>query len=188
MGLAPFYGVQTASGSPQPAFGTALTAAVVPPPDPFSGELGPGSNQTQVQLAVTSTRGFLPGHEILVGPTADFKPGIATALADRGVVKSVVSATALLVQGLQKNHAATGEWVILNEVVGSVRIRYLAGAVLYIGNASTVSSTDLSVMEALAPGNLFETGTIAPSQPWQTSAFWVLGAAADTFISSYGQL
>lgn len=186
-GLIPFAGVQTVTGNAQPVFGTALTAAVVPPPDPFSGNLNPGSNQTQVTVAVTSTKGFYPNAEILIGPGADFEPGSAMGLADRGVVKKVVSSTVLLVQGLSKAHASS-EWCVLNEVVGRVRVRYLGSNLLYLGNASTVSATDSSVFEALAAGLLFDTGDIGTSQPWQTAAFWAYGTLNDTFIGSYGQV
>ena len=48
MGMRAFAGVQTVSGAAQPLFGTSLTAAATPPPDQFSNNLNPGSNETQV--------------------------------------------------------------------------------------------------------------------------------------------
>lgn len=187
MALMPFYGVQTLSGAAQPMFGTALTAAVTPPPDQFSGNLGPGSNQTQVQVTVTSTKGFIPGHEILIGASADFEPGSATTLADRGVIKKIVSATVVLVQGLQKPHAS-GEWLILNEVVGFIRLSNLGTHSLYLGNASTVSPTDSSVIDVIGASGSTYTISIGTTQPLQTSEFWLYGTAADTFVASYCQV
>ena len=187
MPLLPFYGIQTVTGSAQPVFGTALTAAVTPPPDQFSGNLGPGSNQTQAQVTVTSTRGFFPGVEILIGASSDFAPGSATQLADRAVVKRVVSATVLLVQGLHNSHAS-GEWCLLNEVVGFIRITSLGTNNLYLGNAPTVSPTDSSVIDVIPPGSQAYTISIGTTQPLQTSEFWLYGTAADTFVPSYAQV
>ena len=190
MGLRPFAGPQVVAGTAQPCFGTAVTAAITPPPDPFSGNLNPGSNETQCNLTVTSTNGFLPGDRVAVGPTAAFKPGIVAtgSIPDQGTVKSITSSTVMVVQGLKKPHAATGEWCVLNESAGRVRIRSLGANVEYLGNASTVSATDLSVFDALTPGNLFDTGDIGSTQPWQTSTFWLFGTATDTFIAALSQV
>jgi hypothetical protein len=190
MSLRPFYGVQTVSGSAQPVFGTAVTAAVTPPPDQFSGNLTPGSNETQCTLTVTSTNGFLPGDRVAVGLTAAFKPGIVAAgsIPDQGMVKSITSGTAMVVQGLKKSHAASGEWCVLAETAGRIRIRFLGSNVLYIANASTVNSTDLSVIDVLAPSTLFDSGAIGTSQSWNTSTFWAYGTSSDTFVAALGQI
>ena len=114
MAIRPFYGTQTIAGTAQPVFGTAVTAAATPPPDQFSGQLGPGSNETQTTLTVTSTKGFLPGDRVAVGLTAAFKPGIVAAGSgpDQGTVKSITDGTHMVVQGLKSSHAATGEWCV----------------------------------------------------------------------------
>jgi hypothetical protein len=191
MGIRPFAGPQTVTGAAQPVFGTALTAAVTPPPDEFSGKLTPGSNETQTTLIVTSTKGFITGDRVAVGPTAAFNPGLVAtgSIPDQGTVKKIVDATHLIVQGLKNSHAATGEWVVLNEAAGDVRIRSATAAgTMYIGNASTVSATDASVFEVLNPGNLFDTAPIGSTQPWQLSTFWLFGAAADTFVAAFSQV
>jgi hypothetical protein len=77
---------------------------------------------------------------------------------------------------------------VLNEDAGEVRIRFLGAATLYIGNASTVAVGDPSVIDALSPGNLFDTTSIGTSQADQLSAYWVIGTAADSFIVSFKQL
>lgn len=196
MSMRPFFGTQTLTGTAQPVFGTALTAAAVPPPDPFSGNLNPGSNETQVTLAVTSTLGFFPGCSALVGPTAAFEPGVVAAgsIADVGTVKSVVDATHLIVQGLKKAHAASGEWVVLDQPVGNVHIRQVATtAAIYIGNASTVAAGDSSLLDILpivsaagdTPNYVFDAESIGASQPFQTSEFWIIGTDGDTFLARY---
>lgn len=199
MSMRPFAGAQTITGSVQPVFGTAVTAAVTPPPDQFSGNLTPGSNETQCNLTVTSTKGFLPGDRISVGPTAGFVPGlVATAsIPDQGMVKSITSATVMVVQGLKNTHAATGEWCVLNEDAGNVHIRpIVTTAAVYIGDSSTVSSSDKSLLDILpinaaagtGPVYVFDAEAIGLSQPFQTSAFWMIGTANDTVLARFTQI
>jgi len=199
MAMRPFAGTQTITGSVQPVFGTAVTAAVTPPPDQFSGNLTPGSNETQCNLTVTSTKGFLPGDRISVGPTAGFVPGLVTPanIPDQGLVKSITSATVMVVQGLKNSHAATGEWCVLNEDAGNVHIRpVVTAAAVYIGDASTVSSSDKSLLDILpinsaagtAPAYVFDAEAIGLSQPFQTSAFWMIGTANDTVLARFTQI
>lgn len=199
MGMRPFAGTQAQSGSAQPVFGTAITAAFTPPPDQFSNNLNPGSNETQVPVTVTSTKGFRAGDRVAVGPTAAFNPGLVAAgsIPDQGTVKSVVDSTHLLIQGLKHSHAATGEWVVLNEDAGNVHIRPVtAAAAQYIGNASTVSSTDPSLLDilpavtgpTLGPTYVFDAESIGISQPFQCSEFWTIGTSADTFLARFSQV
>ncbi len=200
MGLRPFFGTTTLSGSAQPVFGTALTAAVAPRPDPFSGKNDPSSNQTQVTLTVTSTKGFIPGDRAQIGPTNSFNPGLATA-AQMAVVcnvtiKSITDATHLVVQGMQGPHAS-GEWLVLNEDAGSVHIRpVVTTAAVYIGNASTIAAGDPSLMDVLpinaaagtGPVYWFDATAMGLSQPYQTAQFWMNGTAADTVLARFSQI
>ena len=194
MGVRPFTGVTTLAGTAQPIFGTAVTAAVTPPPDPFSGNLTPGSNETQCNLTVTSTTGFLPGDRVAVGLAAAFKPGITAtgSIPDQGTVKSITSSTVMVVQGLKNAHAATGEWCVLNEDAGNVHLTPVAiTAIAYVGNASTVASTDPSVMDILPitsgdPSQVLDFESIGGTQPMQLSQFWILGSG--TFIPRFTQI
>jgi hypothetical protein len=191
MGVRSFAGVVTLSGSAQPIFGTAVTAAVTPPPDQFSGNLTPGSNETQCSLTVTSTVGFLPGDRVAVGLTAAFKPGITAtaAIPDQGTVKSITSGTVMVVQGLKQSHAASGEWCVLSEDAGNVHLQPVSlSAATYIGNASTVASTDPSLMDYFASGATtpIDFESIGGTQPMQLSQFWVLGSG--TLVPRYTQI
>lgn len=198
MGMRPFAGVQALAGTAQPVFGTAITAAVTPPPDQFSGNLNPGSNETQVSVAVTSTKGFRAGDRVAVGPAAAFNPGLVAvgSVPDQGMIKEIVDATHLLIQGLKKSHAAAGEWVVLNNEVGNVHIRpVVTAAASYIGNASTVAAADQSVMDVLpivaagaGPTYVFDAESIGISQPFQLSEFWINGTAADTFVARFTEV
>ena len=200
MAIRPFGGVQSIGASAAPVFGTTLTAAFTPRPDPFSGNLNPGSNQTQGQLAVTSTTGFNVGDRILVGAAAAFNPGLATTLADLGVIKQVVSGTVLLVQGLLNAHAAN-EYVVLNEEVAHVAIAPVggtAGNLMYIGNAPTVAAGDASVFDVLTvpatgasgvgPNYIHNSPAVGGAQPYQTVTYWIAGTAADKFVARFTQV
>jgi hypothetical protein len=191
MGVRPFSGVTTLAGTAQPIFGSAVTAAVTPPPDPFVNNLTPGSNETQCNLTVTSTAGFLPGDRVAVGLAAAFKPGITAvgSIPDQGTVKKIVSSTVMVVQGLKNAHAATGEWCVLNEDAGNVHLTPVTlSAATYIGNASTVSSTDVSVMDYFASAATLpiDFESIGQSQPMQLSQFWINGSG--TYIPRFTQI
>ena len=196
MGMSPFAGIQAQSGTAQPVFGTGLTAAFVPRPDPLSGlGNGPGSNETQGTLVVTSTKGFRAGYKVAVGAAALFKPGLATSGLDYGIVKSITDATHLVVQGLRQSHAS-GEWVVLSEEAGNVHIRPVVGAaVQYIGNGSTVAAGDESVIDVLpivaagaGPAYVFDAESIGATQPFTLTEFWTIGTAADTFVARFTEV
>jgi hypothetical protein len=191
MGVRPFAGIVTLSGAAQPIFGTAVTAAVTPPPDEFSNQLGPGSNETQCTLVVTSTAGFLPGDVVAVGPTAAFKPGLVAvgSIPDQGTVKKITDGTHMVVQGLKNAHAATGEWCVLNVTVGNVHLQPVTlSAATYIANASTVAAGDPSVMDyfASAATTPIDFESIGQSQPMQLSQFWIFGSG--TLVPRFTQI
>lgn len=193
MGIRPFAGIATLSGSAQPIFGTAVTAAVTPPPDPFANTLTPGSNETQCTLVVTSTNGFLAGDRVAVGPTAAFKPGIVAvgSIPDQGTVKSITDGTHMVVQGLKNTHAASGEWCVLNEPSGNVHLVPVSIAhATYIGNASTVAAGDLSVIDywPSSGATALDFESVGQTQPMQLSQFWIVGTASDTFLPRYTQI
>lgn len=191
MGVRPFFGVVTLAGTAQPIFGTGVSAAFTPPPDPFMGGNGPGTNQTQVTIAVTSTLGFLTGDKVAVGTAAQFKPGLATSGLDYGTVKKITDATHLVVQGLIRAHAS-GEWCVLAEEAGNVHLTPVAvTAIAYIGNASTVAATDPSVMDILpvtsgSPSSVVDFESIGGSQPFKLTEFWILGSG--TFIPRFTEV
>jgi len=196
MGIRPFYGTQTQAGTAQPVFGTAVSAAFTPPPDPFSNTNNPGSNQTQVTVPVTSTLGFLVGDKVAVGTAAQFKPGLATSGLDYGTVKKVTDGTHLVVQGLTKTHAS-GEWCVLSAEAGNVHIRPVVGAAAhYIGNASTVASGDPSLLDILpivaaagtGPTYVFDAESIGATQPFKLTEFWTIGTANDTFLARFTEV
>jgi hypothetical protein len=195
MSVRPFGGIRALSGAAEPVFGTVLTAAVTPQPDPFAGNNGPGTNQTQVEVTVSSTAGFTTGLQVAIGPGSAFKPGLSTSTADVGTIKQIVSATVLLVQGLEQAHAS-GEFCILNEIVGNVHIiPVVTTTATYIGNGSTVAAGDASVFDILpitasgaGPTYFHDSESIGGAQPMTTTEYWIIGTAGDTFLSRFTQV
>lgn len=197
MAIRSFAGVQALAGTAQPVFGTTATAAFQPPPDQFAGGNGPGTNQTQVSIPVTSSSGFEPGDQVAIGPAAAFHQGSTTVAnrADVGTIKSIPDSTHIVVQGLTKGHAS-GEFVVLNEIVGNVHIiPVVTTAVAYIGTSSTVAAADASVIDVLpivaagaAPGYVHDSESIGGSQPMTTTSYWIIGTATNTFLARFTQV
>lgn len=187
-----FAGVQSiaSSSASQPVFGTATTAAALPTYDQFSGNVA-GANPSITTLAVTSTAGFNPDQYILVGVTGQ----LGSANPNIGRVVSVASSTSMTVSGLTQA-VPSGAWVILSEQAESVTIKPIVGnsAVIYIGTAQTVSSTDASVIDVLPDAsaatysfNYFHAETADKSLPYNTANYWVAGTADDKFLANFTQ-
>lgn len=189
-----FAGVQTISGTAQPVFGTALTAASKTPAQPTAGNTPPATAPAQT-LAVTSTSGFRVDDRVLVGPTANFTY-VNAYLLDQGTVVGIVDATHLKVVGLTQNHAASGEWVVLNEVASFVSVVPVAAAAfMYLGTDSTVAANDPQVFDvigklggtAVEPTYWSVSPTTGKADSYQTMQYWINGTAADTFVARFHQ-
>ena len=100
-----------------------------------------------------------------------------------------MDATHLLVKGLIKAHAGTGEWCVLAEEAGNVHLTPVAiSAITYIGNASTVAAADPSVMDSF-PNTAtipIDFESIGGSQPFTLTEFWILGSG--TFIPRFTEV
>lgn len=200
MGVRPFAGIQTLSGSSQPVFGTTASASFTPPPDPFLNNNGPGSNQTQVKIAVASSIGFMAGDQVAIGAASAFEPPSVTIAqtADIGTIKSIPDSTHLIVQGLTKSHAS-GEYVVLDEIVFNVKINAFDGTAndpIYIGNAPTVAAGDASVFDIIyAPGGTvteplyyLNDQSVGGSQSLTTTSYWIIGTSGDKFVARFIQV
>lgn len=176
----PFAGPQTCTGNPQPAFGTTTTAVVNPTYDQFAGNVT-GANPSMTTLAVTSTLGFRTGDYVLV--CAQYPVG---GPPNMGQVKTIASSTSMTVQGLTQS-VASGSFVLLSAPCEALVIQNLTAATLYYGTASTVSSTDSSLLGELFATGVFSSQTTALSHGQNTCEWWINGTAAGTFISSYQQ-
>lgn len=185
MGLRPFAGIQTFGSAAQPVFGTTLTAAVVPVAD-FAGESGAGANPTRTTLAVSSTKGFLAGDVIAIGPAASFVPGTPSASTPKQEtvrIVSVNSSTGLTVQGINLAHPST-DYVVLAETCSSVSIQLVSGThSAYLGNASTVSSSDASVLFVLTTTYTPIGVQTGDAQVYNSSEFWISGTSTETFVA-----
>jgi hypothetical protein len=187
-----FAGVQSiaSSSASQPVFGTSTTAAASPTYDQFAGNRT-GANPSVTTLAVSSTEGFTDGSNILVATTAQ----LGSANPNVGRVVGIVSTTSMTVSGLNQS-VASGAWVILAEEAESITIKPIVGnsAVIYIGTAQTVSSTDASVIDVLPNPtsstysfNFFHAETTDKGHAYNTSQYWASGTASDKFVANFTQ-
>lgn len=192
--IRPFQGVQSIGSAPQPVFGTALTAASKYSVDPSTGSNRPGSTTPPITLVVASTVGFNQNDPILVGPTNHFTTA-NRALLDQGRIASIVDATHMTVINLTQNHAATGEWVVLADEASYVQVQGISiSADAYLGTDSTVAAGDHYVFDVLPiltpPAEQTYWHQSLPTgraDSYDTSQYWIAGAAADTFLARFHQ-
>ena len=175
----PFAGSQTLSGSAQPAFGTTTTAAVIPTYDRFAGNVT-GANPSMTTLSVTSTAGFRAGDYVLVCTQYP-----VNGPPNMGQIKSFPTTTSMVVQGLTQS-VSSGAFVVLAVPAESITIQDLTAGSMYVGTASTISSTDASLLAELFTGGVYSTPTTDISHAYNTVDYWVEGASG-TFVASYSQ-
>lgn len=193
--IRPFKGIQAMGSAAMPVFGTTLAAAVVPSFDQHTGTNKPGTSPPPVTIVVGSTVGFNQGDSIQVGLTANFTTA-NRGLLDHGVIAAIVDATHMKVTGLLQTHAATGEWVVLDEVASFVQITPVATAAdFYIGTDSTVAVADPYVFDVIGavattvePVYSHISPTTGRADSYQTSQYWINGASAATFVARFHQL
>src|ERR1035437_391711 len=149
------FGYQTLPGTPQPLFGTTLSAAISPSPDLWTGRLDPSSNNSQTLLPLnTPLNLFRTGDHVMVGASNSFNQGSTTPVDGGCVQQANLSASNILVTGLQRRHSA-GEWVILSLPVAQINIQNGSAATLYLGEDSTVSASSPALLNnCSAQGNI----------------------------------
>lgn len=176
MGLRGF-GTQTLTGSPQPLFGTTLSAAVLPSPDPNTGRLDPGSmpSSTVLPLAAPSYI-FRVGDHVAIGPTSAFLPPNQNPSfpPDGGTVQQILSASSILVTGLLRKHSAA-EWVVLAIPCAQINIQNGSGTI-YLGEDSTVGVTSLTLIETATASGQITIGWPALGNMIETQHLWVEGS------------
>lgn len=173
MAIRPF-GFQTLTGSPQPAFGSKVATAFVVTPDAHTGNTDPRSQGSKSTIVVTAGTGtnFRAGDKIMVGPQA--------GPFDYGKVTAVATDT-LTVQGLTASHA-TGEFVVLGIDAAEIFIQAVTNT-LYIGTYQlTAATTSPYIYRALLAGQVYNPGSSNVGSVKGTSAYWVYGTGADTFL------
>jgi hypothetical protein len=176
------FGFQTLTGTAQPAFGTTLTAVVLPSPDMYTGDTAPRSNKSIATITVANPNIWRKGDRVIVAPLATFEVG-NTAPQDVAQVQAInTGASTLTVMGLTAAHAA-GEFVVLAIQAARIRIRANADE-LYIGEDSTVSPTAFTLVDFCLPGADYDIGQSSVGNVYGTAHYWVSGTAADTFLPS----
>jgi hypothetical protein len=192
--IRPFAGVQAVAAASQPVFGTTLTAAITPSVDKFTGTNRPGTSPPPIQITVTSTAGFVQNDRIAVGPKTNFTAANRSKL-DLGTITSVVDTTHLLVQGLTQAHAST-DYVVLSEMCSAVYVVPVSTtAIIYLGTDETVGAADASVFDVIAkvsattaePTYWHSSPPTGRADSYDTTQYWLLGTAADTFVARFQQ-
>jgi hypothetical protein len=167
------FGVQTVTGTPQPLFGTTLTAAFNVTPDSHTGLTDPRSQPSSVLAAVTSSTNFRISDRVMLGA--------AGGPYDWGKIVAIPDATHVRIQGLSTVHHASGEWLFL--AIDCAHIEITANAsTLYIGEDNTVGAGSATLYKILLPGGIYTTPSGVEGNMFGTSHYWVLGTAADTFL------
>ena len=178
------FGYQTLTGSPQPLFGTTLSAAVSPSPDFYTGRLDPGSQNSSAYLYLNAPVNlFRTGDHVMVGASDSFVQG-ATVSPDGGTVQAVnLSASNILVTGLQRKHSAS-EWVILALPVAEVDIQNGASGTLYLGEDNTVGAGSATLAKTTAADTTMTIGSPGLGNMIETQKLWVKGTASNTILPS----
>lgn len=177
------FGYQTVLGTPQPVFGTTLTAASAQPtPDPYTGDLSPRSQPSSLTLAVTNPYIFRKGDKVIVGAGSTFQQTNTTQL-DTGTVTAInTGASTITVAGLTRAHAA-GEFVVLSIQTAIISIFAVANP-LYLGEDFTVGAASKTLVALIGPSGSYGIGISGSGNVFGTAHFWLLGTAADTFLPS----
>jgi hypothetical protein len=176
------FGPQTLTGAPQPLFGTALSAAVTPSPDCNTGRLDPGSANSSAFLYLSAPANlFRQGDHVMVGASNSFIQGSTTPV-DGGTVQAVsLSASNILVTGLQRAHSA-GEYVILAMPCAQINIGNGAAANLYLGEDCTVGPTSATLIESCLATGQITVGYPVYGNMVETQHLWVEGTASNTIL------
>jgi hypothetical protein len=192
--IRPWNGVQAVAAASQPVFGTTLTAAIVPSVDQHTGTNGPGTSAPPITITVTSTAGFVQNDRIAIGPKTNFTAA-NRKLLDLGTITAVVDGTHLKVQGLTQTHLST-DYVVLSEMCAAVYVVPVSTtAIIYLGTDETVAAADASVFDVIAkvsattaePTYWHQSSPTGRADSYDTSQYWLLGTAADTFVARFQQ-
>lgn len=192
--IRPFGGVTAIAAASQPVFGTTLTAAIVPSVDQHTGTNGPGTSAPPITIVVTSTAGFLQNDRIAVGPKTNFTAANKSKL-DLGTITAVVDGTHLKVQGLTQAHLST-DYVVLSEMAAAVYVVPVSTtSLIYLGTDETVGAADASVFDVIAkvsattaePTYWHISPPTGRADSYDTTQYWLLGTAADTFVARFQQ-
>lgn len=181
------FGIQTLSGTAQPAFGTTLSAAITNlTTDPRTGRTDPASQPSTSQAVVVNATFFRVGDIVNVGPAA----GPFDSARITKITAGTPPAATLTLQGLTTTHA-TAQFVIL--AIPCAQLYLFPGSansgIFYVGEDSTVGPTSATLIrqitaaQALA-GLGFVPSTSSSGGMQDTPHLWVTGTSADTYLPS----
>lgn len=162
------FGVQTLTGTAQPWFGDALTAAVIAQPQNVS------NYQAKTIISVASTTKYRVGDYLIVDPGTANREGCGIA--------GIPSATTLMVSGLTKAHASAA-LVALNIKCFNVVIQNIGGTALYLGSDQTVTNVPGgSAFSYISIGGYWNYGYFNYNG-LRSADGWIVGTAASTYLA-----
>jgi hypothetical protein len=181
------FGIQTLTGTAQPAFGTTLSSAITNlTTDPHTGRTDPASQLSLASAVVVNANFFRVGDSVNIGPAA----GPYDWAKITKITAGTPPAATLTLQGLTSTHASA-QFVIL--AIPCAQLYLFPGSAnsgtFYIGEDSTVSSTSATLIrqitaaQALA-GLGFVPSTSSSGGMQDTPHLWVTGTSADTYLPS----
>jgi hypothetical protein len=183
------FGFRSQSGTAQPLFGTTLSAAANPTPDPTTSSLTQGRDST-VTLSVVDASWFNTGDRVGIGTAANFARN-PTTYADYGRVygQPNYASNTIQVQGLTRAHAS-GEFVVLGLRFALLNISTGTSAggtnagFMYIGTDSSVAAASKTLWLLLGLQGNYSEGSSASGDVFDSMNLWTLGTSADTYLLS----
>lgn len=170
------YAVLASGGTPQPVFGTTLTAAV--------GPKGTDGNSLQ-SIAVASSAWFSQGDWFVLDPLNS-----TAAKRERLRVESIPDSTHIKVSGIQYTHV-NSTFVQLAEEVNTIYIQCKPGnsGIIYVGGQGMVASTGpfyaLLINTASGIQPIDFTDSIGSGQNVMSTAdYWFDGTTSDSILPS----
>lgn len=169
------FGLQTLTGSAQPLFGDAMTAAMVLP-----------LHHNVGTITVADSSKYQAGDRILLDPGAADQDIVLVQAKPTGTTLSVVS------EGDAPLHPhANGTVMALSIPVADVVVQANFGTTnpQYLGQDNTVTSAGAGKVVYVVTVNTPYRATYAAG--WntvRTSDFWIAGTAADKFVASANQI
>jgi hypothetical protein len=163
------FGAQTLTGSAQPFFGDALTAAVVAQPQNNQ------NYQNQTIISVASTAKYRIGDYLIIDDGSASQEGCC--------ITTIPSSTTLSVSGLQFAHA-TSAIIALDILCYTVSIQYIGSGFCYLGTDNTVTT--------VPGGNVFAelstqgVWTYPPSVNYnglRSGYGWIIGTSGQKFLA-----
>lgn len=180
-------------GTPQPVYGTWLTAAITPAMVSYANVGGVSGNDNQLTISVNDSTPFLGAqYAVIVDPTTFNSERVL-------VINPPPNSTSINIQGVQNTHPGgaygTGSWVAVGDNAQTVYVQAMEANTgpLYIGTKPQMVKTGgifvIAKILQLAAGtqpNDFSSSRGGPVDTEPLSNYWIDGTTGDQYLPSAG--